>query len=78
MSILLCVQIGQQTRGHMYPAFLDDSLKQLLHGCLHPDPGSRLSAQDCVYQLAMADTNMNEQQRAKITEAFGCKLVVRD
>ena len=58
----------------MYPAFLDDSLKKLLHGCLCRNPQSRLSAQDCVYQLAMAETpHMNEQHKTKIHNAFGCK-----
>ena len=58
----------------MYPAFLDESLKKLLHGCLCRNPQSRLSAKDCVYELAMAGIHhMNELDRAKIIDAFGCK-----
>ena len=60
----------------MYPAFLDDSLKKLLYGCLCHNPQSRLSAQDCVYHLnwAMAGTpHMNEQHRTKIVDTFGRK-----
>ena len=58
----------------MYPFFLDESLKKLLHGCLHPDPKSRLSAQDCVYLLAMAATpHMNEEHQDKINKTFRCK-----
>ena len=60
----------------MYPAFLDDSLKKLLFGCLCRNPQSRLSAQDCLYHLAMAGTpHMNEQDRTKIINAFGCKPI---
>lgn len=58
----------------MYPAFLDESLKKLLHGCLCHNPQSRLSARECVYELVMAGVpNMNEQDRAKIIAVFGCK-----
>ena len=63
----------------MYPAFLDDSLKKLLYGCLCHSPQSRLSAHDCVYHLAMATTpHMNEQHRTKIVDAFEreCRIIL--
>ena len=61
----------------MYPAFLDESLKKLLYGCLCHNPQSRLSAQDCVYHLVMAGTpHMNEQHRSTIVDAFGRKCSI--
>ncbi|XP_064385832.1 uncharacterized protein LOC135334528 isoform X2 [Halichondria panicea] len=64
------LMIQQQRGGHLHPAFLDPTLKRLLHGCLHDNPSSRLTAKECSY-LLNTETASTEEDRRKILEAIG-------